>query len=348
MARLRLGVALLLPSPVREEIEGIRRALGDSALGRVPAHLTLVPPVNVRQESVGTALATLRRAAAPGPRRLTLTLGPVTTFLPDSPVIYLAVGGDLEALHGLRDRVFSGPLERPLSWPFVPHVTLADQVDQVDQVDPERIAAAVGVLSRYQALVAIDAVHLLQEAGHGAGRRWLPLADAALGPPAVIGRGGLALELARSQLLDPEARALVGAEPADRSAAGVAGGAGLAGEGPVTPEGEGLAGHAAGGAGSGEGADTARPPIIITARREGEVVGVAAAWLTDDGGRIGVLVAGRHRRQGIGGHLLAAAEAAVAEEGWACRQLDAVGPAAFYRARSRWSVVPSYSKTIDE
>ena len=73
----------------------------------------------------------MRRAASSAPRRLTLTLGPVTRFLPDSPVIYLSVGGDLGALHGLRDRVLSGPLERPLSWPFVPHVTLADRADTV-------------------------------------------------------------------------------------------------------------------------------------------------------------------------------------------------------------------------
>jgi 2'-5' RNA ligase len=304
MARIRLGVALLLPQPVREEIEGLRRALGDSALGRIPGHLTLVPPVNVRAESLGAALATVRRATAAGPRQLTLALGPVATFLPDSPVIYLAVSGDLEALHGLRDRVFSGPLERPLTWPFVAHVTLAEESDA------HRIAAAVDILRRYQALVAVDSVHLLQEAGHGADRRWLPVADVALGPPAVIGRGGLALELTRSSMLDPEARELV-----DAGGPGVADGAA-----PDAPAG--------------------RPPIIITARRESRVVGVAGAWLTDDGGRVAVLVAAASRRQGIGSHLLAAAEAAVIDAGWQCRQLEAVGPAAFYQARSRRSVVP--------
>jgi 2'-5' RNA ligase len=306
MARVRLGVALLLPSPVREEVDGLRGALGDAALGRVPPHLTLVPPVNVRQESLGRALATLRRAAGAGPRRLRLTLGPVSTFLPDSPVIYLAVAGDLEALHGLRDRVFSGPLERPLSWPFVPHVTLADQAD------PDRIAAAVDILGHYQAVVTIEAVHLLQEVGHGADRRWQPVADAALGPPAVIGRGGLALELARSHQPDPEAHALLEAESVGAPPAGC------------------------------------RSPIVITGRREGIVVGLAAAWRADDGGHVGVLVAEAHRRQGIGSHLLAATEASVVEAGWACARLIAVGPDAFYRARSQWSVATAYSKAIDE
>jgi 2'-5' RNA ligase/GNAT superfamily N-acetyltransferase len=306
VARLRLGVALLVPTPVREEVEGLRRALGDAALGRVPGHLTLVPPVNVRQESLGVVLATLRRAAAACPRRLRLELGPVSTFLPDSPVVYLAVTGDLDALHALRHAVLSGPLERQLSWPFVPHVTLADQAGA------DGIPGAVAALSHYRRAVSFEGVHLLQEVGHSSGRRWVPVADACLGPAAVVGRGGLALELARSTMLDPEAAALAGAA---------------------------LAGDTAG----------SRPLVVITGRREQSVVGVAVAWLSDDGGRVAVLVAAAHRGQGIGGHLLAAVEATVAEKGWACSRLSAVGPAGFYRARSRWSVVPArYSKTIDE
>ena len=51
--RHRLGVALLLDPPGSFEVDGLRRALGDTALGAVPAHVTLVPPVNVRSEHLG-------------------------------------------------------------------------------------------------------------------------------------------------------------------------------------------------------------------------------------------------------------------------------------------------------
>ncbi|HLY84198.1 MAG TPA: 2'-5' RNA ligase family protein, partial [Acidimicrobiales bacterium] len=212
MPRSRLGVALLVPSPVREEVNALRRAVGDPALDRVPAHLTLVPPVNVRAQSLPAALATLRRAAAAGPRHLTLSLGPPATFLPANPVLYLEVGGDVDALVALRSRVLAGPLERPLTWPFVPHVTLADRAE------PARIAAALASLDGYRALVTFDALQLLEERGHSADRRWSPIADVALGPAAVVGRGGLALELVRSERLDPEASEVVSeqlkAEPA--------------------------------------------------------------------------------------------------------------------------------------
>lgn len=173
----------------------MRRALDDGTLGRMPAHLTLVPPVNVREDRLGEALAVVRHAAA-ATRPFTVTLGPPATFLPDSPTIYLAVSGDV---HALRDRVFAAPLARPLTWPFVPHVTLADEAD------PARIAAALRALAGYTVDVTLERVHLLRE---GPGRVWSPIADATFAKPAVIGRGGIPVEITVTQTLDPEARAL--------------------------------------------------------------------------------------------------------------------------------------------
>lgn len=260
--RRRLGVALVLDPPVADEVDGLRRAVGDPSFGRIPAHLTLVPPVNVRAADLGQALTRLRDAAARLKGALRLTLGPVSTFLPDNPVLYLGVGGDLEALRVLRDAVFVSPLERPLSWPWVPHVTLADTAAA------ERIEAAVMALSSYSAVARIDRVVLLEER---AGRIWVPLADAALGPRVVVGTGGLAVEITRGRVFDPEVhRMLADLPPAEPPEAG---------EGESEPSGGDLF------------------PVVLTARREGEVVGLA----TSDG----VFVAPAARGQGIGRHLAA-------------------------------------------
>ncbi|MGH9263444.1 MAG: GNAT family N-acetyltransferase [Acidimicrobiales bacterium] len=257
---MRLGVALLVPPPIDAEVDGLRRALGDGALGRIPAHLTLVPPVNVREERLGEALAVLRRAAA-ATRPFTVPLGPPATFLPDNPTLYLSVTGDDGPVRALRDRVFVDPLARPLTWPFVPHVTLADEAD------PDRIAAALAALADYRVEVRMDRVHLLRE---GSGRVWAPIADAPFAPPAVIGRGGLPVEITVTETLDPEARAL---------AAGVA-------------------------------------TLVVTARRDGAVAGVAQGWCRGDTAHLSLLaVADDEAELGVATHLVAAFRSEAAARG---------------------------------
>lgn len=253
--RRRLGVALVLDPPLADEVQGLRRAAGDPSLERIPPHVTLVPPVNVRGEALPAALAVLRRAAA-AVRPLTLTLGRVSTFLPVNPVLYLAVGGDLDGLRVLRDAVFSAPLERTLSWPWVPHVTVADGIPE------ERIEAAVAAMPAYTGVAAFDRVVLLEEKP---GRSWEPLADAALGPPARIGTGGLAVELVSGRLVDPRLAPPPSAEPGRELA----------------------------------------PPLVVNAHREDEPVGWARARTTAHGVEVEVCVVEEHRGQGIGSHLRA-------------------------------------------
>ncbi|MBV9660062.1 MAG: GNAT family N-acetyltransferase, partial [Acidimicrobiales bacterium] len=210
---------------------------------------------------------------------------------------YLSVGGDLEALGRLRDDVFRPPLERKLSWPWVPHVTLADGIAE------ERVAGALGALAGYAAVATIERVVLLEERS---GRLWQALADADLGPPARVGTGGLALELTSGQLPDPEMP-----DP------------------EVGPEVDPL----------GPAEDLSLlAPIVVTARREGAVVGWARAWVDRSGAHVEVRVKPECRRQGIGSHLLARVEALARQAGWEFPVLQADGPCGFYQARSRWAI----------
>ena len=203
MARIRLASALLVPAPFAREIDGLRRALGEN-LDRVAPHLTLVPPINVRVDELGDALALLRKAGATvGP--ITVTLGPAVTFHPVNPVVYLQVGGDVDAVHRVREAVFASPLERSMSHSFVPHVTL------VESTTPARIDAALTALADYRIEVTFDAAFLLQEND----RRWRPIADARFTPPLVIGRGGIETEITVSSLADPNVLEFAGEPPPD-------------------------------------------------------------------------------------------------------------------------------------
>jgi 2'-5' RNA ligase/GNAT superfamily N-acetyltransferase len=299
-SRGRVGVALVLDHPLADEVDGLRRAVGDPALGRIPAHITLVPPVNVRRAQLADATARLRAAATVVGGPIRLTLGSVSTFLPANPVLFLAVGGDTDALRRLRDAVFVTPLERSLTWPWVPHVTLADGIDEA------RIASALVALDRFAVVWDVDRLVMLRE---GPGRVWQPLSDVALGPRVSVGTGGLALEISRGRMLDPEARQMF-------EEAGLA-----AGPDP------------------GAGSDTRRPPfypVVLCGRRQGQLEGVAAAWVDPEGGRLAVYVRPGSRRQGIGSHLLAHLEAATRQAGWPYESLAGEGPEGFYRARGDW------------
>ncbi|MFP5319751.1 MAG: GNAT family N-acetyltransferase [Acidimicrobiia bacterium] len=296
--RLRLGVVLLIPPPVRREVDAFRRALGDGTYGRVPAHLTLVPPVNVNEANLGEALTVLRDAAA-ATRPFSVHLGPPTTFLPVNPVLYLPlVGEGRSAVFALRERVFKAPLARTLTWPFVPHITLADEAE------PERVAAGERALCDYGAEVFFERLHLLREEP---GRVWEPFADAAFARPAVVGRGGLPLELGITEALDPEARAFSDAEW-DRHWAS-----------------EGL------------GGDPERHNLAVTARREGRIVATAEGWARAGAAFVdSLIVAEDMRSQGVGTHVLAAFETAAVERGCSRLATDVwAGSAAetFYRNR---------------
>lgn len=271
---MRLGVVLLIPPPLEREVDALRRALGDGTYGRVPAHLTLVPPVNVNEDDMGDALRVLREASS-ATRPFSVHLGPPTTFLPVNPVLYLPlVGPGRTSVFTVRERVFKPPLARTLTWPFVPHVTLADEAR------PERITAAELALCDYGAEVSFDCLHLLQE---GPGRVWAPVADAPFEAPAVVGRGGLPLELVVSQGLDPEGRAFV--VECDQESRDV-------------------------------------PNLAVVARRDGRLVAVADGWARGGAARLSTLVVARDaRREGVGSHVLAAFESAAAERG--CGRLGA-------------------------
>ena len=303
-ARRRLGVALLLDPPLAAEVDGLRKALGDPSLGAMAPHITLVPPVNVREDALGGAERVLREAAQSLDRPLQLSLGPVATFAPVSPVVYLAVGGPgARGLDHLHEAVLSGPLARSARFEWVPHVTLCAEAT------PEVARAAVVAFGCYRGTAHVDRVVLMEESA----RRWQPLADACLGRPVVVGRGGLEVEITEGRVFGPEAQGLASALAENRAL----------GEWPIA----------------------ALPPgasrLVLTARREGQVVGMAAAWSAPNPGSFvhaGVLVAPQARGQGIGRMLLTALQARANVRDWATGKAYGHGPAEFYASCGSWVV----------
>lgn len=165
MARKRLAVALVIPPPTGTEIDGLRRALGDKQLGRIEPHITVIPPINVREEEVADAMAVVQ-AAASGRSAMELTLGPVQTFGARSPVRFLAVE-PWEPVVELHRACRTGVLERPEKRSFHPHVTVDIEGGVTGADDP-----AIEVLSEYRAQTTIDRVTVLEHIDEPGNRRW--------------------------------------------------------------------------------------------------------------------------------------------------------------------------------
>jgi len=170
VARRRFAVALLVPPPVAIEVDALRRALGDRQLGRIDPHVTVVPPINLREDDIADALAVVQSAArrsAP----MALALGPIATFGESSPVRFLAVE-PWEPVVDLYRACWTGVLERDEKRPFHPHVTVDIDGGVTGGPDP-----ALELLAGYRAEVLIDRVTVLEHVE----RAWDPYVGYRLG-----------------------------------------------------------------------------------------------------------------------------------------------------------------------
>lgn len=206
MARVRIGVAIVLCDPARTEVRALRRAVGCPSLDTQPPHITLVPPVNVRVEQLDDVMAVARSAAASIDGPLRLRIGPAETFAPVSPVLYLGVhGDDVERLCSLPPLLLHGPLQRTPVHDFVPHCTLHELADDA------LIAAALSSMAGFRWVVELGGFDVLQQ---DEDRVWRTVADFPFGTPVVRGRGGVAVDLRRSVRPSPDAEALIVASTA--------------------------------------------------------------------------------------------------------------------------------------
>ncbi len=132
MKRYRLGLIHGFAKSNSEKVDGLRSVLGGFGVGRVPPHVTLVPPTNLHPRDVGSEIYRLRKVASET-SPYNLVIGPAGTFHPVAPVLYLSVSGDgIVPMGALQQRLVSSHLYKPNTRPFIPHVTLMDPISDVE------------------------------------------------------------------------------------------------------------------------------------------------------------------------------------------------------------------------
>jgi 2'-5' RNA ligase len=124
---ITIGIVIVVPEPWAQEILDWRMGLGDPYSDRMPTHITLVAPTKLprsRMDALLTELATAMTSEQP----FEVTIGPVGTFRPVSPVVFLHAHDRHDELARLEQRVRQLVTDQLPMHPFVPHVTIAMNV----------------------------------------------------------------------------------------------------------------------------------------------------------------------------------------------------------------------------
>jgi 2'-5' RNA ligase len=170
---LTIGVAVEIPSPWAGLLEDARERFGDPLARAIPAHLTLLPPTIVQRVTLDGIVDHLEQVGQ-GTVGFEIVLAGTDTFRPVSPVVFVRVQEGGAACDRLQREVRTGPLERELTFPFHPHVTVAHHLDD-DALD-----RAAKELADFAAAFDVEDFVLYE---HGADGVWRPRRRFGFGSP---------------------------------------------------------------------------------------------------------------------------------------------------------------------
>ena len=122
-----IGIVVPVPEPWAQLLVDWRAKVGDPQASLVPPHVTLLPPTEVataERPAITAHLAEVARSHPP----FDMHLAGTGTFSPVSDVVFVTVARGIGSCELIANDVRSGPLERSLSFPYHPHVTVAHDV----------------------------------------------------------------------------------------------------------------------------------------------------------------------------------------------------------------------------
>lgn len=152
-----IAVVVVIPAPAGDAINDARGRYEPTA-GKLPPHITVLPPVDVDDHALSAVeghLGDVALRTTPFDVRLRGT----ATFRPRSPVVYLAVAEGVAELARLEAAVRSGDLAAESRFPYHPHVTVAHRVPD------EVLDAAFSDLADFDARVRVDSFGLYEHRG---------------------------------------------------------------------------------------------------------------------------------------------------------------------------------------
>jgi len=160
---MTLGVAIEIPEPFGSAVDDARKGY-EPSMGRMPAHITLLPPVDVDSDVLPGVIDHLSAVAgecAP----FEVELHGTGTFQPVSPVVFIALSRGISSCERVEAMVRSGVLAVDSRFPYHPHVTLAHDVSD------DLLNCAFEDFTNFRASFTVSQMHLFRLQPDG----WHPL-----------------------------------------------------------------------------------------------------------------------------------------------------------------------------
>jgi 2'-5' RNA ligase len=122
----------------------------------VPPHVTLVPPTRIAAAKLDEVEAFVRAACNPH-AAFTMHLRGTATFRPVSPVVHIQVVRGVSNCEQLERDLRAGPLAQELSFPYHPHVTVAQGVPDAE------LDRAFAELASFESIFPVRQVQLFAQ-----------------------------------------------------------------------------------------------------------------------------------------------------------------------------------------
>jgi 2'-5' RNA ligase len=162
---VRIGVLIAIPEPHGSVLVGWRRQIGDPEADKIPAHVTLLPPTDLdadQLELVDKHLSQAASVVAP----FTMRLSGTGTFRPVSQVVFVQVSAGIAECELLEEAVRKHPIERELTYPYHPHVTVGHDVAD------EQLDEAFDGLRDYVGQFLVDHIRMYSQDADGSWRTY--------------------------------------------------------------------------------------------------------------------------------------------------------------------------------
>lgn len=166
-----IGVSIPIPAPHGDYLQQRRADFGDPQAWQIPAHITLLPPTEVDDETYA-AFRDHCAAVASGHTAFDVVLRGTGTFRPLSDVVFIQVARGVSNCESLERALRSGPVSRHLEFYYHPHVTVAHNVAA------ESLDRAFTDLADYSVSFEVGAYHLYELGDDGV---WRPVVEFPLG-----------------------------------------------------------------------------------------------------------------------------------------------------------------------